>query len=63
MKKRAARKAASRKTPRTRTATAKKATAKKSSTNRGTKPATSVGRYTPPEVQGTGWPPFRYPPQ
>lgn len=24
--------------------------------------AKGAGRYMPPEVPGTGWPPFRYPP-
>jgi hypothetical protein len=24
--------------------------------------ATDRGRYTPQEIPGTGWPPFRYPP-
>lgn len=63
MKKRAAPRAASRNTPRTRKATATKAPAKKAATGRTTKPSTPSGHYTPPEVQGTGWAPFRYPPQ
>lgn len=62
MKKRATRKPASRKSPRARTA-AKKATAKKAGPSQTTPPSKGSGRYTPREVQGTGWAPFRYPPQ
>jgi hypothetical protein len=63
MKKRTAPKAASRKTSRTRKAVARKAPAKKSATSGSAKPAPPAGRYSPPEIPGTGWPPFRYPPQ
>ena len=67
MKKRATRKPASRKSPRARTAakkaTAKKATAKKAGPSQTVTPSKGSGRYTPREVRGTGWAPFRYPPQ
>lgn len=62
MKKRATRKPASRKSPRARTA-AKKDTAKKAGPSQTTTPSKGSGRYTPREVRGTGWAPFRYPPQ
>lgn len=29
----------------------------------GPAPARTAARYTPQEIQGTGWAPFRYPPQ
>lgn len=28
-----------------------------------TAPQTDVGRYTPGDIPGTGWKPFRYPPE
>ncbi len=62
-----AKKTAAKKKPAAKTPAPKKAAAKTAASTPGARvvaePKKRAGTYTPSPVQGTGWAPFRYPPQ
>jgi hypothetical protein len=64
MNKRAKKKTSARRAPAKKTAKpAAKKSGAKPAPKAAPKPASDVGRYTPGEISGIGWKPFRYPPE